>query len=225
VAPDWTVTVLVETVEGARLRFPNALDIAARTSADARMIAAFEGGQDLHRLTASLLTGKPLAEVTPDDRLATKAVNFGLIYAMGAEGLRDDARPSDDVELGLAEVGVFIDRFFRAYPRVVAWHAHVKRRGASACRTLSGRRRRWAVQPPLTELVNTPVQGRGRHGLTDPSERPQGKPLPPLANCRGEVRDGPGGSSPTMRKIFRRFHNTGIDFHRRRSRGCLPLRS
>jgi DNA polymerase I len=49
----------------------------------------------------------------------------------------------------------------RLTPGVAAWHATVTGRGAAACRTLSGRRRRWSTQPPLTELLNTPVQGTG----------------------------------------------------------------
>ena len=137
------------------------LRITAEISGDARMISAFRDGQDLHRLTASLLTGKPLGEVTADDRQAAKAVNFGLIYAMGAPGLRDYAQTNYDVELTLAQAKAFRERFFEAYPDVAAWQTQLRRRGAYKSRTLSGRRRRWPEQPPLTELLNTPVQGTG----------------------------------------------------------------
>jgi DNA polymerase I-like protein with 3'-5' exonuclease and polymerase domains len=135
------------------------LRITAEISGDARMISAFRDGQDLHRLTASLLTGRALGEVTADDRQAAKAVNFGLIYAMGAPGLRDYARKEYGVELTAKQAEVFIERFFDAYRGVAAWRAGVKRRRAYETRTLSGRRRRWSTQPPLTELLNTPVQG------------------------------------------------------------------
>lgn len=137
------------------------LRITAEISGDARMISAFQDGQDLHRLTASLLTGTPLGEVTSGDRQAAKAVNFGLIYAMGAPGLRDYARTNYDVELTPKQAEVFIERFFEAYPGVAAWQASVKRRRAYESRTPVGRRRRWSEEPPLTQLLNTPVQGTG----------------------------------------------------------------
>ena len=70
---------------------------------------------------------------------------------------RDSNRPG----LTLAHAEGFGERFFKAYPGVVAWQARVKRRGAYESRTLSGRRRRWCQQPPLTGLLNTPVQGSG----------------------------------------------------------------
>jgi DNA polymerase-1 len=107
------------------------------------------------------VTGKPLGEVTAADRQAAKAVNLGLIGAMGAKGLRDSARASYGVELTLKQAEVFVERFFEGYPGVAAWQEKVRRRGAYECRTLSGRRRPWATQPPLTERLNTPVQGTG----------------------------------------------------------------
>jgi DNA polymerase-1 len=137
------------------------LRIAAELGGDAQMIAALQENQDLHRLTASLLTGTPLAAVTPADRQAAKAVNFGLIYAMGPQGLRNSARARYDVDVTVEQAQRFIERFFTAYPGVAAWQEQVKRRGAYECRTLSGRRHRWPTQLPLTELLNTPVQGTG----------------------------------------------------------------
>jgi DNA polymerase I-like protein with 3'-5' exonuclease and polymerase domains len=137
------------------------LRITAEISGDQRMITAYQEGQDLHQLTASLLTGKPLDSVTPDDRQAAKAVNFGLIYAMGAQGLRAYARANYDVELSAGAAEAFIKRFFAAYRGVAAWQTMVDQQGGYESRTLSGRRRQWATQPPLTELLNTPVQGTG----------------------------------------------------------------
>ena len=61
------------------------LRVVAEISGDQRMIRAYQDGDDLHRLTASLLSGKALDQVTGEDRQSAKAVNFGLIYAMGAE--------------------------------------------------------------------------------------------------------------------------------------------
>ena len=62
------------------------LRAAARISGDRTMTEAFARGDDLHLLTASTLTGKPLSEVTKEERSAAKAVNFGSIFAASARG-------------------------------------------------------------------------------------------------------------------------------------------
>src|SRR5262249_34669281 len=66
------------------------LRIAAKVAAEARMLAASRSGEDLHTLTARRLTGKE--DVTRDDRQLAKAVNFGLLFGLGARGLRGYAR-------------------------------------------------------------------------------------------------------------------------------------
>jgi DNA polymerase I len=63
------------------------LRIMAHLSEDAAMLAAFASGEDIHRATASQVFGTPLAGVSPEQRRAAKAINFGLIYGMGAFGL------------------------------------------------------------------------------------------------------------------------------------------
>ncbi|WP_374662939.1 DNA polymerase I [Inhella sp.] len=63
------------------------LRIMAHLSEDAAMLAAFAGGEDIHRATASQVFNTPLAEVSGEQRRAAKAINFGLIYGMGAFGL------------------------------------------------------------------------------------------------------------------------------------------
>jgi DNA polymerase I-like protein with 3'-5' exonuclease and polymerase domains len=135
------------------------LRIVAEISGDQRMIQAYRDGVDLHRLTASLLSGKTLDQVTAEDRQSAKAVNFGLIYAMGAEGLRGYAKVVYNVNLTLEEAQRFRSTFFQSYPGIDAWHQAVKMKGGNETRTLSGRRRRWPCSAITTELLNTPVQG------------------------------------------------------------------
>ncbi|MFO7611050.1 MAG: DNA polymerase, partial [Clostridia bacterium] len=62
------------------------LRVAAQIARDEMMIEAYRNGGDLHKLTASLITGTPIESVTKKQRQAAKAVNFGLIFAMGARG-------------------------------------------------------------------------------------------------------------------------------------------
>jgi len=135
------------------------LRVAAEISKDVRMIAAYQQGQDLHKLTASLVTGKAIDEVTKDERQAAKAVNFGLIYAMGAAGLRTYARNTYGVEMSIEQAETFRNRFFSAYKGLEQWHRSVSTSGQTSTRTIGGRLRRWRTDPKLTGLLNTPVQG------------------------------------------------------------------
>jgi len=68
------------------------LRIAAKISGDQKMLSAYAEGQDLHTLTAQSLTGRE--EISKDDRKLAKSVNFGLLYGMGAKGLRSYALKS-----------------------------------------------------------------------------------------------------------------------------------
>jgi DNA polymerase I-like protein with 3'-5' exonuclease and polymerase domains len=136
------------------------LRVMAELSGDPRMLAAYQAGEDLHRLTAALLLDKAMDQVTKGERQAAKAVNFGLIYAMGAEGLRAYAQQSYGVTLTSEQAVTFRQRFFAAYAGVAAWQSQI-REGLplTESRTLSGRRRQWTELPRMAALYNTPVQG------------------------------------------------------------------
>jgi DNA polymerase I-like protein with 3'-5' exonuclease and polymerase domains len=135
------------------------LRVAAEISRDRRMINAYQHDEDLHLLTASLVTGKAMEKVTKEERQAAKAVNFGLIFAMSAAGLADYARESYGVEMSLKEAATFRQRFFKYYQGIADWHESLRKSDQREIRTLSDRLRQWQEQPKLTELYNTPVQG------------------------------------------------------------------
>ncbi|MBD2694171.1 bifunctional 3'-5' exonuclease/DNA polymerase [Anabaena catenula] len=138
------------------------LRIVARLSGDAKMRQAYRQGADLHKLTAALVTGKRIMEVSEEDRRLAKAINFGLIYGMGAAKLRIYAETKYGVTMTLDEAKAFRSRFFDAYSGVTKWHETIKQaylRGIKESRTLAGRRRRWADKPRLAEMLNHPVQG------------------------------------------------------------------
>ncbi len=88
------------------------LRIMAHLSGDAGLLSAFVGGQDVHRATAAEVFGLPPDQVDGNQRRAAKAINFGLMYGMGAFGL---AR-----QLGIArnEANDYIARYFARYPGV-----------------------------------------------------------------------------------------------------------
>ena len=140
------------------------LRIMAHLSGDAGLIAAFDAGLDIHRATAAEVFGVALEAVEPNQRRAAKAINFGLIYGMGAFGL---AR-----QLGVSrgEAQDYIGLYFSRYPGV---HAFMERTRASAreqgyVETVFGRRlqlpeiaSRNANQRAGAEraAINAPMQG------------------------------------------------------------------
>ena len=91
------------------------LRIMAHLSGDAALVSAFRGGADIHRATAAEIFSVALPEVSAEQRRYIKAVNFGLIYGMGAFGLAQ--------QLGIerAAAQLFIDKYFQRYPGVAEY--------------------------------------------------------------------------------------------------------
>jgi len=91
------------------------LRIMAHLSEDPALLKAFHEGADIHRATAAEIFAVPMADVTSDQRRYIKAVNFGLIYGMGAFGLA--------TQLGIERAAAqqFIDRYFARYPGVAEY--------------------------------------------------------------------------------------------------------
>jgi DNA polymerase I len=139
------------------------LRIAATIAPDTAMLAAYEMGQDLHVLTAAHVLGVEASQVTKAHRQMAKAVNFGLVYGMGAQGLQAYAWNTYGVPMTLDEAQQARDRFFELYPGLRRWHGRTKAQAPAETRTLVGRRRLGLEK--LTDRLNTPVQGTGADGL------------------------------------------------------------
>ena len=136
------------------------LRVTAQISQDRKMIEAYRQGEDLHRLTASLLTETPMDQVTSEQRQAAKAVNFGLFFGMGAEGLRNYARNTFQVEMSLLQAKEFKQRFFDSYQGFNAYYQKMERMKVKRLTTLSGRIRHFTKgYASLTKALNSPVQG------------------------------------------------------------------
>ncbi len=88
------------------------LRIMAHLSGDPGLLRAFHEGIDVHRATAAEVFGKTPDTVDANQRRAAKAINFGLMYGMGAHGL---AR-----QLGIShgEAGEYMALYFSRYPGV-----------------------------------------------------------------------------------------------------------
>lgn len=140
------------------------LRLMAHLSGDESLIAAFEHGEDIHAATAARLFGKPLEEVTPEERRRAKTANFGIIYGISPFGL------SQRLEIPRKEAKEIIDGYFRSYPKVKEYMDRVveKAREEGFVATIFGRRRYLndisshnAVARGLAErnAVNAPIQG------------------------------------------------------------------
>lgn len=66
------------------------LRVLAHVANDKEMINAFNNGDDIHAITASQVFNMPLMMVTPLMRSRAKAVNFGIVYGIGAFSLAKD---------------------------------------------------------------------------------------------------------------------------------------
>ena len=141
------------------------LVIAAVIAGEEIMLDAFRNGVDVHKLTASLVTGTALDSVDKEQRQMAKAVNFGLLYGQGAGGFQRYAKDKYGIELSMAEAEDLRNRFFESYPGLVAWHKKAKGDAdgsAMEVRTALGRVQYLEPEewwPRFTALVNTPVQG------------------------------------------------------------------
>ena len=140
------------------------LRILAHISGDAAMQEIFRTGGDIHRSTAARIYGMPPEMITPRLRSSAKAVNFGIVYGIGAYSL------SRDIGVTVKEAEAFIQSYLDSFPGVRQYMddtiAFGKEHGYVA--TLFGRRR---ALPELTSsnfnvralgermAMNTPIQG------------------------------------------------------------------
>ena len=107
------------------------LRAAAHISGDRAMTEAFEQGLDLHRLTASRMTGgngKDPAEVTDEERKGAKAVNFGAVFGQGAAGLVQSAWDQWSLVLDLTEAKSWLRAFENTYYGFAQWRRDHYRR-------------------------------------------------------------------------------------------------
>ncbi|BEG56819.1 DNA polymerase I PolA [Helicobacter sp. NHP21005] len=92
------------------------LRLLAHFSKDTHLIAAFKEGQDIHTNTALALFNDP------KQRPLAKAINFGLIYGMGANRL------AATLDISLKEAREHIQRYFQAFPTIQDFLTELKER-------------------------------------------------------------------------------------------------
>ena len=88
------------------------LRVLAHMSGDEHLIEAYRQGQDIHRATASKVFHTPFEEVTDLQRRNAKAVNFGIVYGIGAFSL------SQDIGVSVAEADRYIKNYLDTFSGV-----------------------------------------------------------------------------------------------------------
>jgi DNA polymerase-1 len=140
------------------------LRVFAHYSGDPAFIEAFGGDEDIHARTASEILGVPIQAVTPDMRRIAKAINFGIIYGMGAQKL------GEELGIDLRTAKDYISTYYDRYQGVVRYREETiaSAREKGYVTTLFNRRRylpdinhKNRVMRAEAErmAINTPIQG------------------------------------------------------------------
>lgn len=113
------------------------LRVLAHVAKDENMIAAFQSGEDIHRATAAQVFHMPESMVTPLMRSRAKAVNFGIVYGIGAFSL------SKQLHITRREAEDYIEAYLHHYSGIDSYMNRVveeaKEKGYAE--TMFGRRR------------------------------------------------------------------------------------
>lgn len=140
------------------------LRIAAILSKDKKMIGAFKNGDDIHRDVASKIFAVSPDKVTKEMRRRAKIINFGILYGMGVNALKESLNSSRE------EAQTFYNQYFKIYTDLANYLDQVKVEAAKNgfTRTLFGRRRYFdGFKSPLPYIraqaermaINAPIQG------------------------------------------------------------------
>ena len=113
------------------------LRVLADISGDKNMIDAFKNNQDIHAITASQVFNMPLDYVTGEMRSRAKAVNFGIVYGIGAYSL------AKDIGVTNKEAKNYIESYLKHYSGIDKYMHDVveKAKDTGYVETVFGRRR------------------------------------------------------------------------------------
>lgn len=138
--------------------------VLAVLSKDQALLKMFREGGDIHTQVAARVFGVPEIAVTKERRRQAKVINFGIIYGMGVNALKDN------LGTDRSTAQIFYNRYFEAFPTIRDYFDVVKTEAAKRgyTETMFGRRRYLpALRSPLPPLraaaermaMNAPLQG------------------------------------------------------------------
>ncbi len=142
------------------------LRVAAILSGDKKMIEIFKNGEDVHKAVSMQVFGVSEDRVTPDMRRRAKVINFGILYGMGVNSLRQNL--GEDITR--AEAQEFLNAYFNTFTRLAEYLEESKNYAHQHgyTKTIFGRRRHF---PGITShvpfiraqaermAINAPIQG------------------------------------------------------------------
>lgn len=140
------------------------LRVAALLSQDEYFIKVFKEGKDIHLAVAMKVFGVSENEVTNDMRRRAKVINFGILYGMGVNALRQN------LGTDRKEAQTFYDNYFAEFPTIAAYLESIKdfAKKNGYTETLFGRKRYFpGIKSPLPYIramaermaINAPIQG------------------------------------------------------------------
>jgi DNA polymerase-1 len=138
--------------------------ILALLSKDEVLLQTFREGKDVHASVASRVFGVGEDEVTKDMRRKAKVINFGIVYGMGVNALKENIGGTQ------SEARAFYDQYFEQFPSIATYFDDVKKTTAQKgyTETYFGRRRHFAdirSHVPYIKAaaeraaMNAPIQG------------------------------------------------------------------
>lgn len=140
------------------------LRILAHVSEDENLINAFKEGLDIHTATAAKIFNVPVSEVTKDQRVVGKTMNFATLYGQGPRAL------SKQLKIDTSVARNYIDDYFLQFPKVKQWMFKILEQGRKDgfVETIWGRRRyipELNMQNKMLQAfgeraaINHPIQG------------------------------------------------------------------
>lgn len=140
------------------------LRIAALLSQDGYFIKVFQERKDIHAAVASRVFGVEEKDVTAEMRRRAKVINFGILYGMGVNALRQNLGGDRK------EAQIFYDNYFAQFPTIAEYLDSVKEfaRNHGYTETLFGRRRYFpGIKSKIPFIkamaermaINAPIQG------------------------------------------------------------------
>lgn len=136
------------------------LKILAEITQDRNLIEAFKIG-DIHTSTASLIYNKPVEQITEQERASCKAINYGIIYGISANGLKNNLKDLN-INISLSQAAQLRNRFLNVFSSVSDYQK--KCCTAEELRSLGGtiintkdmnvnQRLNWSIQTSCSEIL------------------------------------------------------------------------
>lgn len=140
------------------------LRVAALLSGDKKLITAFKNKEDIHSTVASEVFNVPKQKVDNEMRRKAKVINFGILYGMGVNSLKQNLKTSQ------SEAKDFLNQYFNRFSTLADYIEEVKQSAHQLgyTKTLLGRYRYIAgLNSPIPYIragaermaVNAPIQG------------------------------------------------------------------